>query len=144
MAAGLAIGFSAVRPPLKQAVGVKILNYQKSKWVFSPLAFSSSSSSSSSTSRKLILYSKPGCCLCDGLKEKLNAAFSLSSPHSLHDVQLQIRDITSNTDWEKAYQYEIPVLARVRPDGTEEVLPRLSPRLGVEAIHKKIAAALTE
>ncbi|KAH0745856.1 hypothetical protein KY285_007513 [Solanum tuberosum] len=143
MAAGLAIGFSAVRPPLKQALGVKILNYQKSKWVFSPLAFSSSSSSSS-TSRKLILYSKPGCCLCDGLKEKLNAAFSLSSPHSLHDVQLQIRDITSNTDWEKAYQYEIPVLARVRPDGTEEVLPRLSPRLGVEAIHKKIAAALTE
>ncbi|KAH0777776.1 hypothetical protein KY290_009187 [Solanum tuberosum] len=139
MAAGLAIGFSAVRPTL----GVKILNYQKSKWVFSPLAFSSSSSSSS-TSRKLILYSKPGCCLCDGLKEKLNAAFSLSSPPSLHDVQLQVRDITSNPDWEKAYQYEIPVLARVRPDGTEEVLPRLSPRLGVEAIHKKIAAALTE
>ncbi|MCD7457372.1 hypothetical protein HAX54_034969 [Datura stramonium] len=116
MAAGLAIGFTAVRPLLKQAVGVKILNYQKSKWVFSPLAFSSSSSS---ISRKLILYSKPGCCLCDGLKEKLNAAFSLSSPLSLHDVQLQVRDITSNPDWEKAYQYEIPVLARVHPDGTE-------------------------
>ncbi|XP_060198049.1 uncharacterized protein LOC132627017 [Lycium barbarum] len=146
MATGLAIGFSAVRPPLNQALGVKILTYQKSKWVFSPLAFSSSSSSSScsSTSRKLILYSKPGCCLCDGLKEKLNAAFSLSTPISLHDVQLQVRDISSNPDWEKAYQYEIPVLARVRPDGTEEVLPRLSPRLGVEAIHKKIATALTE
>lgn len=84
MAAGLAIG----RPPLKQALSVKIFNYQKSKWVLSPLAFSSSSSSS--TSRKLILYSKPGCCLCDGLKEKLNAAFSLSSPDSLHDVQLQV------------------------------------------------------
>ncbi|KAM3306146.1 hypothetical protein BC332_10752 [Capsicum chinense] len=139
MAGGLAIGF---RPPLKHAVvGVKVLNHQK---VFSPLAFSSSSSSSSSTSRKLILYSKPGCCLCDGLKEKLNAAFCLSTPHSLHDVQLQVRDITSNPDWEKAYQYEIPVLARVRPDGTEEVLPRLSPRIGVEAIHKKIAAALTK
>lgn len=138
MAAGLAIG----RPPLKQALSVKIFNYQKSKWVLSPLAFSSSSSSS--TSRKLILYSKPGCCLCDGLKEKLNAAFSLSSPDSLHDVQLQVRDITSNPDWEKAYQYEIPVLARVRPDGTEEVLPRLSPRLGAEAIQKKIATALTE
>ncbi|XP_055835543.1 uncharacterized protein LOC129904039 isoform X2 [Solanum dulcamara] len=141
MAAGLAIGFTAVRPPLKQALGVNILNYQKSKWVFSPLAFSSSSSS---TSRKLILYSKPGCCLCDGLKEKLNAAFSFSSLQSLHDIQLQVRDITSNPDWEKAYQYEIPVLARVRPDGTEEVLPRLSPRLGVEAIHKKIATALNE
>lgn len=31
----------------------------------------------------------------------------------------QVRDITSNPEWEKAYQYEIPVLARVRPDGTE-------------------------
>ncbi|KAJ8551204.1 hypothetical protein K7X08_000574 [Anisodus acutangulus] len=135
MATGLAIGFTAVRPPLKPG-----LNYHKTKWVFSPLAFSSSSS----ISRKLILYSKPGCCLCDGLKEKLNAAFSLSSPHSLHDVQLQVRDITSNPQWEKAYQYEIPVLARVLPDGTEEMLPRLSPRLGVEVIHKKIAAAFTE
>ncbi|KAK4359068.1 hypothetical protein RND71_021297 [Anisodus tanguticus] len=116
MATGHAIGFTAVRPPLKQG-----LNYQKTKWVFSPLAFSSSSS----TSRKLILYSKPGCCLCDGLKEKLNAAFSLSSPHSLHDVQLQVRDITSNPQWEKAYQYEIPVLARVLPDGTEQQLLEL-------------------
>ena len=31
----------------------------------------------------------------------------------------QIRDITSNPEWERAYQYEIPVLAKVRPDGTE-------------------------
>ncbi|XP_075496344.1 uncharacterized protein LOC142533460 isoform X2 [Primulina tabacum] len=77
------------------------------------------SASSSAPRRKLILYSKPGCCLCDGLKEKLDAAFSLSGPHSIHDVQLQIRDITSNPEWEKLYQYEIPVLARVREDGTE-------------------------
>lgn len=105
MAAGLAIGFTAVRPPLKQALGVNILNYQKSKWVFSSLAFSSSSSS---TSRKLILYSKPGCCLCDGLKEKLNAAFSFSSPQSLHDIQLQVLPLkplreshrTSKTKWD--------------------------------------------
>ncbi|PSS31801.1 Glutaredoxin-like protein, partial [Actinidia chinensis var. chinensis] len=76
-------------------------------------------SSSSAESRKLILYSKPGCCLCDGLKEKLHAAFSLSGPDPLQDVDLQIRDITTNSDWERAYQYEIPVLARVLPDGTE-------------------------
>ncbi|KZV35112.1 hypothetical protein F511_20205 [Dorcoceras hygrometricum] len=100
-------------------------------------------SSSSSAPRKLILYSKPGCCLCDGLKEKLDAAFSLSGPHSINDVQLQIRDITSNPQWEKLYQYEIPVLARVREDGSEEVLPRLSPRLGVELVQKQIAAALS-
>lgn len=113
----------------------------------SPKFFCSSSSSSSSIEskpRKLILYSKPGCCLCDGLKEKLQAAFSLSSPDSLHDVELQIRDITTNPEWERAYQYEIPVLAKLRPDGSEEMLPRLSPRLGVELIQRKIADAFRQ
>ncbi|CAJ2644208.1 unnamed protein product [Trifolium pratense] len=100
--------------------------------------------SSTPSSRKLILYSKPGCCLCDGLKEKLQSAFLLSGPHSLSDVDLHIRDITTNPEWEKAYQYEIPVLAKVLSDGTEEILPRLSPRLGVELLQKKIAAALGE
>uniref|UniRef100_A0A7N0TT60 Glutaredoxin-like protein n=1 Tax=Kalanchoe fedtschenkoi TaxID=63787 RepID=A0A7N0TT60_KALFE len=106
-------------------------------------------SSAASSTRKLVLYSKPGCCLCDGLKEKLNAAFSLpglagspSANDSLSDVVLQVRDITSNPEWENAYQYEIPVLAKVLPDGTEEVLPRLSPRLSVELVHKRITAAL--
>jgi hypothetical protein len=112
---------------------------------FKPKCYSSTPSSSSS--RKLILYSKPGCCLCDGLKEKLQSAFLLSAPHSLSDVDLhvslslslescftreyefevfdlilcfyQIRDITTNPEWEKAYQYEIPVLAKVLSDGTE-------------------------
>lgn len=31
----------------------------------------------------------------------------------------QVRDITSNPEWERAYQYEIPVLAKVLSDGTE-------------------------
>nr|GEX68752.1 glutaredoxin-like, thioredoxin-like fold protein [Tanacetum cinerariifolium] len=100
---------------------------------------------SSSKKQQLILYSKPGCCLCDGLKEKLNSAFTLSStPQSLHDVELQIRDITSNPVWEKAYQYEIPVLARLRSDGTEEVIPRFSPRAGVDHIQTKLAAVLSK
>ncbi|XP_020089934.1 uncharacterized protein LOC109711346 [Ananas comosus] len=94
--------------------------------------------------RRLVLYSKPGCCLCDGLKEKLHAALSLAAAHSLHAVDLQVRDITSNPEWERRYQYEIPVLAKVLPDGTEEVLPRLSPRLGVELIQKKISAAFDQ
>ncbi|CAH9080236.1 unnamed protein product [Cuscuta europaea] len=99
-----------------------------------------SSSYSSSSSRKLILYSKPGCCLCDGLKEKLHAANTAAE--CVFD--LEVRDITTNSDWEQAYQFEIPVLAKLRPDGTEEVLPRLSPRLGVELVRKKILVALGE
>lgn len=46
--------------------------------------------SPSSAARKLVLYSKPGCCLCDGLKEKLQAAFLISGPDSLRDVDLQV------------------------------------------------------
>lgn len=106
---------------------------------------SSSSPISSKNSRKLVLYSKPGCCLCDGLKEKLQAALTLSGPNSsINDVELQIRDISTNPEWEKAFQYEIPVLARIGSDGTEEILPRFSPRLGIELIHKKISAAFTQ
>ncbi|KAJ4793784.1 Glutaredoxin-like protein [Rhynchospora pubera] len=106
--------------------------------------FSSISDGGVEARRQLVLYSKPGCCLCDGLKEKLNVAFSLAGPHSLHSVDLQVRDITTNPEWEHKYQYEIPVLARVLPDGTEEVLPRLSPRLGVELIQKKISTAFDQ
>ncbi|KAF3320630.1 Glutaredoxin-like domain-containing protein [Carex littledalei] len=106
--------------------------------------FSSMSGGGGETRRQLVLYSKPGCCLCDGLKEKLSVAFSLGGPHSLHSVDLQVRDITVNPEWEQKYQYEIPVLAKVLPDGTEEVLPRLSPRLGVELIQKKISTAFDQ
>uniref|UniRef100_A0A0E0GCE0 Glutaredoxin-like protein n=1 Tax=Oryza nivara TaxID=4536 RepID=A0A0E0GCE0_ORYNI len=93
---------------------------------------------------RLVLYTKPGCCLCDGLKEKLQAAFLLAgTPYSLASLELQAsrldheRDITTNPDWEQMYQYEIPVLAKVLPDGSEEKLPRLSPRLSVELVQKK-------
>lgn len=65
-----------------------LVTTQKARWVFTPLALSSSSSPL--PSRKLVLYSKPGCCLCDGLKEKLEAAFLLSGPDSLHDIDLQV------------------------------------------------------
>ncbi|KAL7128378.1 hypothetical protein ABFS83_14G312400 [Erythranthe nasuta] len=138
----IAIGNAATRPLLFQHLPSAVNPTTRN----SRLAYfaASASFSSSSTPRKLILYSKPGCCLCDGLKEKLDAAFSLSGPNSLADVQLQIRDITSNPEWEKLYQYEIPVLARVRDDGTEETLPRLSPRLGVELVQKKIASAFDQ
>ncbi|KAJ0243107.1 hypothetical protein HA466_0203370 [Hirschfeldia incana] len=105
-------------------------------------SLSSSSCSGQPNTRKLVLYSKPGCCLCDGLKEKLQAAFSLSGPDSLQNVTLQVRDITTNPEWEKAYQYEIPVLAKENADG-KEILPRLSPRLSVEIIQKKLLAAFS-
>ncbi|KAI5019965.1 hypothetical protein ZWY2020_044853 [Hordeum vulgare] len=77
-------------------------------------------SSSAPAPRRLVLYTKSGWCLCDGLKEKLHAAVLLAgTPYSLASLELQERDITTNSEWERLYQYEIPVLAKVLPDGTE-------------------------
>ncbi|KAG6419803.1 hypothetical protein SASPL_116315 [Salvia splendens] len=93
MAVRIAIG-TATKPQLiphfRSAISSTTGNHKLS--VFK----ASASFSSSPAPRKLILYSKPGCCLCDGLKEKLVAAFSLSSPSSIGDIELQVRDITTN------------------------------------------------
>ena len=56
---------------------------------------------------RLILYSKPGCHLCEGLQEKLEQIESLK-------FQLEVRDITERDDWFQAYQYEVPVLYKVQ------------------------------
>jgi len=74
----------------------------------------------------LILYSKPGCHLCEGLQEKLEQISTVS-------FELEIRDITTRDDWFQAYQYSIPVLCMERAD-TEEPLPRPSPRASVEQL----------
>lgn len=83
---------------------------------------------------ELVLYSKPGCHLCEGLEEKLAALGHL-------DFTLEVRDITTQPQWFAAYQYEIPVLCRrvVTANGVqEEALPRLSPRAPVAQVERLI------
>lgn len=87
---------------------------------------------------KLVLYSKPGCHLCEGLEEKLAAL-----PHL--NLNLEIRDITTQDAWFQRYQYEIPVLCRVleTPDGVrEEALPRLSPRAPIARLEQMLQTYL--
>jgi len=83
----------------------------------------------------LILYSKPGCHLCQGLQEKLA---------QVQDVpfELEVRDITTREDWFAAYQYEIPVLCQKLPD-REKPLPRLSPRASVAKLEQMLQKNLT-
>ncbi|MFN6516879.1 MAG: glutaredoxin family protein [Nostoc sp. CreGUA01] len=79
---------------------------------------------------RLILYSKPGCHLCEGLQEKLEQIQNLS-------FELEIRDITTREDWFGTYQYEVPVLFlanRRGAEGAEELLPRPSPRASVQQL----------
>jgi Glutaredoxin-like domain (DUF836) len=86
----------------------------------------------------LILYSKVGCHLCEGLEQKLR---SILTPTD----QLEIREITSNSDWWNAYQYEIPVLYMVKGDSLqdssasrEQLLPRISPRAPITQLQEML------
>jgi glutaredoxin len=81
---------------------------------------------------RLILYSKPGCHLCEGLQEKLE---QIVQTHQ--DTSLEVRDITSREDWWQNYQYEIPVLC-LQVGDKEEQLPRPSPRATVQQLERSL------
>ena len=90
---------------------------------------------------RLILYSKPGCHLCEGLQEKLEQIENLK-------FQLEVRDITQRDDWFEAYQYEVPVLFKVQPQpinsavepalSHDEMLRRPSPRCSVAQLEQML------
>lgn len=79
---------------------------------------------------RLILYSKPGCHLCEGLLKKLEQVDSI-------DFNLEIRDINTREEWFAAYQYSIPVLCQQLPNG-EKPLPRISPRAKVAKLEQML------
>jgi hypothetical protein len=84
---------------------------------------------------KLILYSKPGCHLCEGLQEKLEQIEEFS-------FDLEIRDIATRDDWFQAYQYEIPVLFVESPPALIPI-PRPSPRASVKQIAQMIQKSVS-
>jgi hypothetical protein len=77
---------------------------------------------------QLILYSKPGCHLCEGLQEKLEQVKAIA-------FELKICDITTRPEWFDKYQYEIPVLCQ-KLANAEKPLPRLSPRASVAELER--------
>jgi hypothetical protein len=82
----------------------------------------------------LIIYSKPDCCLCVGLLEKLE---QIRSDISL-DISLEVRDITTDLNWFNKYQYEVPVLCILK-ENREQELPRLSPRSPMIKLQQMLA-----
>ena len=81
--------------------------------------------------RTLILYSKGGCHLCEGLQEKLGHVQGL-------EFDLQVRKIEANEAWFDAYQYEVPVLKQLFENGDEKLIPRPSPRITVERLERHL------
>lgn len=72
--------------------------------------------------QRLVVYTKPDCPLCDGLKERIEAliaraAFAPSSP--LAGATLEARDISSNAAWQDEMHLSVPVLAALTPAGDE-------------------------
>ncbi|NJK58804.1 MAG: glutaredoxin family protein [Pleurocapsa sp. SU_5_0] len=84
---------------------------------------------------QLILYSKPGCHLCEGLESKLEQVSQI-------EFELEIRDITTREDWFAAYEYEVPVLCQKLLD-KEKPLPRMSPRATVAKLEQMLRQNLT-
>jgi Glutaredoxin-like domain (DUF836) len=82
---------------------------------------------------KLILYSKAGCHLCEGLQEKLEQISSLQ-------FDLEVRDITTQADWFRAYEYEVPVLflSPADPALASIAIPRPSPRATVSQLEQML------
>ncbi|KGG12983.1 MULTISPECIES: glutaredoxin family protein [Prochlorococcus] len=84
---------------------------------------------------KLVLYSRIGCCLCQGLETKLRTIFL---QNLLPDIQLIVKDIDGKdiTDIERTrYSMEVPVLL-LKSKKLEQSfeLPRVSPRLNQHAL----------
>jgi hypothetical protein len=71
---------------------------------------------------ELILFTRQGCCLCEGLEEKLRA---LAPPQPLHVI-----DVDTDPALQGRYGLAVPVLAvAASGDAPLRELPRVSPRL---------------
>ena len=77
----------------------------------------------------LLLYSRQGCCLCEGLEQKLLAL----EPRP----NLSVIDVDGDPALQARYGLEVPVLALARPGGAEPLpLPRVSPRLSGDGLQR--------
>ncbi len=84
----------------------------------------------------LVLYTRQGCCLCEGLEERLRA---LNPAPALERV-----DVDGDPELQGRYGLSVPVLAIRRADGSLAELPRVSPRLAdtglAEWLRRQVAA----
>ncbi len=74
----------------------------------------------------LRLYSRQGCCLCEGLRERLEALDPA--------LELLLIDVDADPDLQARYGLLVPVLAVPRAEGGWRDLPPVPPRLAGERL----------
>ena len=75
---------------------------------------------------ELLLYTRTGCCLCEGLEERLRA---LVPP-----PPLRLIDVDADPALHARYDLLVPVLALVEAGGARRELPQVPPRLAGERL----------
>jgi hypothetical protein len=73
------------------------------------------------------LYTRSGCCLCQGLAERLSALDPAP--------ELALIDVDADQELQARYGLEVPVLA-VRREGRWHDLPRVPPRLAGDRLQE--------
>ena len=93
----------------------------------------------------LIVYSRKGCCLCEGLEKRLRElAFDRFNPHiRLRIVDIDQEDIPVNV--RARYDLEVPVMILGSLDRRILAeLPRVSPRLNGDGLFEWMQRAITK
>jgi hypothetical protein len=98
-----------------------------------------------STSGRLIVYTKPGCCLCDGLSAKLETVLERSRAgetsartgatwDSLKDFTLEHRDVSTRDSWAQEYAGSVPRVFFIDGASEEVEFPRPAPKTPPERV----------
>lgn len=111
-----------------------------------PRASNDSSSTPPPTGRRLIVYTKPGCCLCDGLSAKLETVLERAREgetsartgatwDSLRDFSLEHRDVSTRELWAQEYAGSVPRVFFTDGASAEEIeFPRPTPKTPPERV----------
>lgn len=104
---------------------------------------------------EIIVYTKPGCCLCDGLRDKLEVALERAragersartgaTRGALRDFVLVTRDVSTRETWAELYAGSVPRVF-VRDVGAvddEYEFPRPPPKASAERIGDDLHALI--
>lgn len=55
---------------------------------------------------------------------------------------IELRDVSTNEEWARAYAMSVPVLMRLLPGGQEQPIPRAPPKTSVDRLRRHLEANL--